>query len=387
MKKPLFVMMLMTMFMTNGMSAQESTTDQIVLSDLRKSGSSTYFDVSLEGTHIYSAYNLEFFFPDGISIATNSNGNPRVTMLKTTAAVYPFSIDYEIDDETGEDIEVKTYTHSVSSSTPATNHLKVSCFSTANEEFTKTSGTLFRVYVTLDQTKFTFSPKPIIRLEGIWLIQMTGGVQTNYVADNFSCRPFTTDIPADRTLPINISATNKVGTLILPFDAALPEGVAAYSCNAVDEENETLTLTPASSFKACTPYIVYAENGYSGTINGTVDLNATYPDADIYPVGFLTGVLSPTVVNTGYIMQNQGDGPQFYNAEGDNFSLPSGRCYLTPTTASGVNAFGFNFDGANSISMVKESTTDNDFYDLSGRRVTRPTQGIYIQGKQKVLVK
>ncbi len=393
MKKPILIFYLIVLFLlciTTQTRAQESTTDRIVLSDLKTSGSNTYFDVSLEGSRPYTAYNMDIFLPTGIALATNTSGNPRVTMLKTTAAVYPYTTDTEIDDETGEEKEVKVYTHTVSCFSPTTNQLRVACTSNVNDEFIKNSGTLFRVYVELDATQFTFSPKPIITVSGIALVQKEGAKK--YVPADFSCRPFATGIPAERTLPLNISSTNKIGTLILPFDAALPTGVKAYQCMSVDTEAQSLYLTTASSITACKPYIVYAENGYSGNISGTVNLSATYPDEDIYTEGYLTGVLSPTMVNTGYIMQNQGAGPMFYDAEGENFSLPAGRCYFTPSSSvSLANVMGFRFVDAETthISGVENGkTTPNTFYhDLSGRRVIQPTKGIYIQDGKKVLVK
>lgn len=383
MKKPILIFYLLTLiglFFPTSMGAQTPTTDNIVLSDLAWDNDLEFyfFDVSLEGSRIYTAYNMDIFLPDGIS-----TDKDYVLMTEEgSEGIYPCTYN-KIKKE-------YTYTHGVSASMPSTNQLRIACTSDINEEFTKTSGTLFRVYVELDASKFTFSPKPIITVSGIALVQKEGAKK--YVPADFSCRPFATGIPAERTLPLNISATNKIGTLILPFDAALPEGVKAYQCISVDTEAQSLNLTTASSITACTPYIVYAENGYSGTISGTVNLTATYPDEDIYAEDYLTGVLSPTVVNTGYIMQNQGDGPMFYDADGSNFSLPAGRCYFTPSSSAALaNVMGFRFVDAETthISGVENGkATSNTFYhDLSGRRVIQPTKGIYLQDGKKVLVK
>ena len=379
MKKPILIFYLLTLIglsFPTSMGAQTPTTDNIVLSDLAWDNDLEFyfFDVSLEGSRIYTAYNMDIFLPDGIS-----TDKDYVLMTEEgSEGIYPCTYN-KIKKE-------YTYTHGVSASMPSTNQLRIACTSDINEEFTETSGTLFRVYVELDETKFTFSPKPIVTVSGIGLVVKEGAQK--YVPADFSCRPFSTGIPASRTLPLNINAANKIGTLILPFDADLPEGVKAYTCDAADEGTKTLTLTAASSFKACTPYIVYAPSGYSGNISGTVDLSATYPDEDIYAEGYLTGVLSPTVVNTGYIMQNQGDGPMFYDADGSNFSLPAGRCYLTPPTALLSKAFGFSFEEVNAIgAVIDKSPISNELYDLSGRRVVQPTKGIYIQDRKKVFIK
>ena len=210
-----------------------------------------------------------------------------------------------------------------------------------------------------------------------------------YVPAGFSCRPFTTGIPASRELPINISAANKVGSLILPFDAELPSGVKAYKFSSVDESQNTLNLLAVDQFDACKPYIVYAENGYSGNISGTVDYTAEYPDEDVYTDAGLTGVLSTTVVNTGYIMQNKGDGPQFYSADGKNYSLPAGRCYMT-IPPSNVRSFSFDFDDAttNIDVIANEELKTDAWYTLQGMKLDQmPSEkGVYLQGSKKVLI-
>ena len=378
MKKPILVFYLLTligMFFPTRMSAQNPTTDQIALSDLAwdDEEDSYYFTVSLEGLRIYTAFNLDITLPQGINVRYSDEDDRYMVYLVDTD-FYPWS-------------KKAGFKHSVSSNVfTDTNMLRIACSSSNNDEFLSTSGGLCDVYVELDATKFTFSPKPIVTVSGIGLVVKEGAQK--YVPADFSCRPFSTGIPTARTLPLNINATNKIGTLILPFDADLPEGVKAYTCDAADEGTKTLTLTAASSFEACTPYIVYAENGYSGNISGTVDLSATYPDEDIYAEGYLTGVLSSTVVNTGYIMQNKGDGPTFYDADGSNFSLPAGRCYLTPPTALLSKAFGFSFEEVNAINaVIGKSPFSSELYDLSGRRVAQPTKGIYLQDGKKVLIK
>ena len=388
MRKPIQILLLFSlcaMLLPSVCKAGTPTEDKIVLSDLKYQSSSGlyYFDASLEGSRTYCAYNLDIYFPEGIDVASTTNGENvtyRVTMLKSNTAVYPYTTTYEYDDEDNE-IEVKTYSHRVVCNMPQAHHLRIGCYSDSNQEFVKTSGVLFRVFVSLDLAA-SFSPKPLVTISGVALTQKENAAQ--FDPADYSCRPFTTGIPADRTLPINISGTNKVGTLILPFDAEIPQGIKAYTCTGA--ENETLTLQSANTFAACTPYIVYAENGYSGTISGTVDLTETYPATDVFTEGNLTGVLSTTVVNTGYILQNQGEGPMFYDAEGSSFSLPAGRCYFTPSTGGEVKAYRVIGDEAAGIQAPAAHRAAATYFDLSGRRVIHPTKGIYIQGEQKILL-
>lgn len=372
MKKILLLFAMVALLPLAGSAQGTPTDDTFTVSDLtwNQARNCYVFTVSLEGSRIYTACNLDLFLPNGINVLA-TGGKYRVMIASDN--IFDFD-DWE-----------NTYSHTVSASMPNTQQLRVACSSNTNAEFTATSGNLFDVYVTIDESAFTssFSPKPIVKLSGL---NLTTKAAVKYVPADFACRPFTTGIPTDRTLPVNISAENKIGTLILPFDAELPTGLKAYSCDNAD--GDKLTLTPAASIAACTPYIVYAENGYSGNLTG----DATLPDADnvtdIFADGYLTGVLTGTTVNTGYILQNQGSGPMFYDAEGVTFSLPAGRCYLTPT-ASPVKAFAFNFGDATGIAeqLSNCKSSNCQMFDLQGRPVSSPSRGIYIQGTRKVIVR
>lgn len=378
MKKPILVftlMALMLLFIPISMSA-ESTTDRIVLSDLTYDSDLGfyYFDVSLEGSRIYTAYNMDIFLPTGIS----SDKDYVFMMEEGEDGIYPYTYN-----------KIKktyTYTHSVSTSQPSSNQLRIACTSDINEEFLETSGTLFRVYVEIDDAALaaSFIPKPIVTVSGIALVVKEGAKR--YVPDDFSCQPFTTGVPSERTLPINVNTTNKIGTLILPFDAALPSGVKAYTCSSIDDFTKTIILTPALSFEACKPYVIFSENGYTGNISGDVELDEDFSDDGVYTEGCLTGVLKTTVVNTGYILQNQGDGPKFYDADGASFSLPAGRCYLTPPAPLSAKSLQFSFDEATEITDVSEDIKSDIYHDLSGRRIKHPVKGFYLRGTEKVFI-
>ena len=380
MMKPIrifYSMVLMALFVPTSLSAQQtySTTNRFVVSDILydTDESQNYFAVSLDGSQIYCAYNLDIYLPVGINII-EEGGDRKIWLLDE---------DFYTTKKQG---KYWVITHTLSSSFNEDRRLRISCIDGENTEFKATTGELFRVYVTVDASAFSssFSPKPIITISGG---NLTTAAAVKYVPADYSCRPFTTGIPAERTLPINISSTNKVGTLILPFDAAIPSGVKAYTCS--ETSGEDLTLVSADAFAACTPYIVYAENGYSGNITANVDLSADFGTEDAFTSGYLTGVLSPTVVNTGYILQNQGSGPMFYDAEGENFSLPAGRCYLSQISSS-VKAFGFNFDdatGIEEINSLPSGKNQGEIYDLTGRKVSAPTKGFYIRDNMKVYIK
>ena len=377
MKKILLLFMMCALLpLTAG--AQTPTDDTFTISDLAYDEDITwyegddekegayYFIVSISGERLYCACNLSITLPNGLSYIFDDDEG--VYLIRK-------------NNDTG---KLLKSVHAIGSAKPGV-AMNIAVSSNNNTEFRATSGKLFNVYVTIDESAFTssFSPKPIVKLSNL---NLTTSAAEKYVPADFACRPFTTGIPTSRTLPVNVSAANKVGTLIIPFDKELPSGLKAYTCEAL--VGELLTLTPAASFAACTPYIVYAESGYSGNISGTVDMSADYGTTDVFTGGYLTGVLTGTTVNAGYILQNKGTGPMFYDADDVSFSLPAGRCYLTPPP-SGVKAFAFNFEDAVGIAeqLSNCNLSNCQMFDLQGRPVSSPTRGIYIQGRRKVVVK
>lgn len=381
--KKILLLLFMSALMPMAAGAQTPTDDTFTVSDLvydeditwyegddEKEGA-YYFIVSIVGERIYCACNLSVTLPEGISFIYDDDEESYLIRA---------------NNESG---KLLRNSHAIGSKKPGM-AMNIAVSSNTNAEFRDTSGKLFNVYVTIDDTQLAsnFSPKPIVKLSGL---NLTTKEAVKYVPADFACRPFTTGIPTSRTLSVNVSADNKIGTLILPFDASLPSGLKAYTCNAID--GDMLTLTPASSIEACTPYIVYAENGYSGNLTGTATLTDDANVTDIFADGYLTGVLTGTTVSTGYILQNQGSGPMFYDAEDVTFSLPAGRCYLTPPT-SPVKAFAFNFGDTDGIEEFQGTPLPNRggaggeaLFDLSGRKVESPARGIYIQGTRKVVVK
>lgn len=374
-----FLLTFLFMLLSFTARANDNVAGKIVVSDLifDEGMGAYFFRVSLaEGTQYFCAYKMELVLPSGMSVLSGKEDNGKV-----------YYVSYMVEDESFYPKVVRNFKHSLGVSMVADNHYKFLCVDTdGNREFKATEGDLFDVYVTIDEEALSssFSPKPIVKFACVtFALNDENNKVTGYTVDDFSCRPFSVGIPAKRELPLSISAKNKVGTLILPFSTDVPEGVKAYSCNSVN--GELLVLNQEQTFEACKPYIVYSENGYSGTLAGEVDMTAEYPVDDVYSEGFLTGVLSPAVVSTGYIMQNKGAGPAFYNAEGSNFHLPAGRCYLTPSAETEAKSFGFSFDETTSITDVS-SDTDSDavIYNMMGQRILRPVSGqMYIKEGKK----
>lgn len=337
-------------------------------------GARTNYIVAFSGDDYYTAYNIVFGFPEGIKIDLKNDGTPRATMYTGSGTPYPYTME-EVENEDGELEEVKEYTHLVASNV-VDNTLRLGCYSVQNADFTKTNGRLFRVYFTASPyvkpgpLPITFTEQKFVKSDE------TAKVPTNYTSTAIT-------VGTTSTITLNVSAANKFGTCILPFDAAIPEGLKVYSCSSVD--GDCLVLTEQQSFAAYTPYILYAENGCTATLTGEVD-------ATKYQETVTDGYISGTVVTTSvaggagnYVMQNKGNGPMFYKVGDTPFSLAPGKCWLTIPNAQ-QSALSFRFqDGTTGIGSIATADAGNTIYDLNGRVVTNMLPGkLYIQGGKKV---
>lgn len=118
----------------------ETTTDRVVVSglDVVPNGEQTFFTVSLEGTRLYTAYDIQLQLPDGLEVVA-----PYVQMFKGTSGIYP----YTIEEDPFEGTTTTTYSHVLSSNVVERNTLRVMCISMSNENLKNESGRLFGVYV------------------------------------------------------------------------------------------------------------------------------------------------------------------------------------------------------------------------------------------------
>lgn len=363
---------------TDGSGVPEGDTNYFYIEEgctVQPGGARTNYAVSFVGTDYFTAYNIVFNYPEGIKIDMISEGNPRATIYKGTGSPYPYTMEEVEDEETGDWVQQKVYTHAVYSNVVG-NTLRLGCFSTLNADFTATNGRLFRVYFTASPYVKP-GPLPIAFTEQKFVkSDETAKVPTNYTSTAIT-------VGTTSTITLNVSAANKFGTCILPFDAAIPEGLKVYSCSSVD--GDCLVLTEQQSFAAYTPYILYAENGCTATLTGEVDATKYQ---EVVTDGYISGTVVTTSVEGGagnYVMQNKGDGPMFYKVGDTPFSLAPGKCWLTIPNAQ-QSALSFRFqEGTTGIGSIAAADAGNTIYDLNGRVVTNMLPGkLYIQGGKKV---
>ena len=194
------------------------------------------------------------------------------------------------------------------------------------------------------------------------------------------------------SVDINIAAENMWSTCVLMFDVAeLPEGLRAFKSCELTEGSQSLVLEEVTALEAYTPYILYAQTGYQGTLTGSVDFAdyVTVADDGIA----LKGAIEQQTITEGYILQNQGSGMKFYKIlDSTEFTIPVGKCWLE------VNSFDA---GTQSVTlMFKEGTTGiegvaldvevlneaDGIYTIDGKRVSDMQKGqIYVVGGQKTI--
>lgn len=166
-----------------------------------------------------------------------------------------------------------------------------------------------------------------------------------------------------------------MGTLILPYAAALPEGVSAYRCTSV--EGTSVVLEGQSEITANTPLLLAGTPG-TYTFTGTSEAAKSS-----YTSGVLTGVLQAEEITSGYVLQQQDGVTGFYRV-GSSITVPANRCYLNVDSNVKMLSLKFIEDG---VATVKKAQEDGEAFDLGGRRVTRTQKGVYIRNGKKVIIK
>ena len=200
----------------------------------------------------------------------------------------------------------------------------------------------------------------------------------------------------DNNYPISVvyTAAADYGTLYTPFAVeTLPDGLTLQKCTGCadnvlilsEEENNS------SAAVANTAYIVKANDS---AVETTVQLIGFYSQSNTQANSSspLKGTHTGTTLTAGgennyYVLQNL-DVLGFYEVGGESINVPAHKCYLQLPAGLGVKCLLFPDGTLTAIDSVDAAKpADAATYDLSGRRVSTMTKGLYIVGGKKVLVK
>ena len=185
------------------------------------------------------------------------------------------------------------------------------------------------------------------------------------------------------TYSTTINEEAGAGTLCLPFAAAIPEGVTAYTLSYTGGDKATATAVE-TTIEANKPVLLNG-SGAKTFKGSSVDVDADATNTN----GSMTGVFVSAAVPTGnYVLQNGESGIGFYKVEdSDPITINPFRAYLT--ASAGVHSLTVDYQngeetGIQSVDNALQAK-DNAIFDLSGRRVVKAQKGIYIVNGKKIV--
>ena len=206
------------------------------------------------------------------------------------------------------------------------------------------------------------------------------------VNDDWGLFKNNSDLKITQAYALNISSAN-AATLVLPFEAKIPNDVSIYTLHYTEGNNFVSTSEiESATFAANTPVLINAEAGsYKFISTATSGSVATGSDPVTY--GALTGVYETTTVPSGsYVLYADATHDIGFYPAGSDVTVGANRAYLTADGAGARLAIVYG-DETNAIEAVKAGIADDAIYTLSGVRVEQLTRGIYVKNGKKFIVK
>lgn len=161
----------------------------------------------------------------------------------------------------------------------------------------------------------------------------------------------------------------KAATLVLPYDAKIPEGVKAYTLTYTSGDKATAKEVK-ETIPANTPVLINAEAGNYDFVSV-----GTYNKAEAPSKDALTGVYAETTVpQNAYVLQNQDGKVAFYKvSDNTNIKLKACQAYLVASQIADAKSISIDFSGTTGITDVQaqEKTQNEAIYTLGGVRVNK----------------
>jgi len=162
-------------------------------------------------------------------------------------------------------------------------------------------------------------------------------------------------------------------TYVPQHNVEFAEGVAFVA----KVEGNTVQLTDVNAVKAGTPVLLKGEGSKVATIT---DITPDDVENDLL-------VSDGTIAGdeaTIYVLANKNDKVGFYLLA-SSVTVPEGKAYLS-VASGGAHEF-LGFGDATRISNLNANPNLNaNYYDLQGRRIAKPIQGVYIKDGRKVVI-
>lgn len=323
-------------------------------------------EISLVGSQIYTAYQMDILFPPGVDVVVDEDG-PYVDLWDGDGCIYPYVR--------------KKLVHSLSSSYGVVSNklLRISCSDDMNRVLTATSGKL--LYFLIKASPYLKPGDVVLKVTNLDFI-------TKENSQKYSCKDQTLTLHAkpESTATLSVSGSSHYGTCVLPFAvSSLPAGVKAYSAKGLDDKGQLVVLSEVTQLAAYTPYILYSASGYTGSLSGTVDANKY---VEVVSDGLLRGAIASQKCKDGYVLQDLGEGAKFYAMDGVEFLIPEGKCWLEmPAAHASAPQYGIQIGTTTAITAPTTSASAHGkIYTLDGKQVkTMQPGGIYVVNGKKVL--
>lgn len=203
---------------------------------------------------------------------------------------------------------------------------------------------------------------------------------------------FTVQEPTLPELPLTAIGDNTYGTYYIDYPIAVPDNVNVYTGD-VDLVNKRISMRLANE------HIIPAETGVVLVGNNssvTTCTLTTNGEAGSLEKGSLTGSLEATTIDLGYhdtfLVFGRSNGQLgFYKPVTSILSIPANKAFIR-IPKSQVQGLALNFDGTTTDIAIEdilapEKQNEGTYYDLSGRRVSKPTKGCYIRNGKKIYIK
>ncbi len=318
--------------------------------------------VTIESENPFTAYELDLLLPEGVNLAKDAEGQYRIGMC-TDSGLYPAGGTQHVFKYSYNEVEKNT--------------IRICCYSPDNAVI-GCNGNLLKFYVNSSPYTQPFV-LDVLTSSNIHVVN-TEATQKN---------PYTYYTPLvslvnPYTVQVNIAEANKLGTLVVPFAVSeMPAGLKAY---IVDHTVDgTVYLKASATMDAFTPYILYAENGYSGSLSGEVPKGVWTDCAETLP---LIGTLRQTDVTDAFVLQDKGNGPAFYRVPEDKtVNIPEGLCYLSLKDFTGDMAT-LSFEDATGVTVTGDEPASSAavLYTVEGTRVSKGVPGrMYIYNGKKII--
>ena len=307
----------------------------------------------------YAAFNLNLIVPEGISIAQVKSGRNMVNDIRLTERLADHTISCNMIED-GRTIKVIATSPSNSDFYP-------------DDVDGNVMDSIFSIGLIADPSMFNGEYE--ITIEACKFVLADGNANS---PGTVTATMTVTGGQEGQSIDFVMSEAG-MGTLILPFDAAVPAGLNVFKCTEV--VGTSVIGVEQQSIKANTPLLVTGAAG-KYTFKGI-----SVASENLYSEGVLSGVMTETSVSQGYVLQSQNGVVGFYKINYETpVTVPAYKCYLeyvAPPAALSINLYPVTGIG----SVVVDNNAET-IYDLQGRKVSKVNakRGVYIiNGEKKVL--